>query len=186
MGEEREGQRKREDSWNLFNFPTDWGNCPRRACIEAWGSLQSEMLASGLLQESVLKPTPRLPGLLGLNSGLPHCRWIPYQLSHQGSLWSPQIALFLWILHNMCCWGEKGGVEGGGVGARERERDIWSWEAFSEPESSRWSWGSAGHQNRLCSQVAVEKGDLDVQLRAGVEGEMVWIKAFLGLFPNRT
>ena len=24
------------------------------------------------------------------------------------------------------------------------------------------------------------------RLRAGVEGEMVWIKAFLGLFPNRT
>ena len=56
MGEEREGQRKREDSWNLLNFPTDWGNCPRRACIEAWGSLPSEMLASGLEPRSGIKP----------------------------------------------------------------------------------------------------------------------------------
>ena len=37
----------------------------------------------------------------------------------------------------MCCWGEKGGVEGGGVGARERERETFEAERHSQSQSHR-------------------------------------------------
>ena len=38
----------------------------------------------------------------GSNPGLPHCRWIPYQLSHQGSPFSFQVHYQIFTWHQDC------------------------------------------------------------------------------------
>ena len=35
----------------------------------------------------------------GLNPGLPHCRWVLYQLSHKGS---PRIQILEWVAYSLC------------------------------------------------------------------------------------
>ena len=59
-------------------------------------------LAMGILQERLLEwivitSSGDLPNPGGLNPGLPHCRWIPYHLSHQGSPATSAIPFFAFL-----------------------------------------------------------------------------------------
>ena len=115
-----------------------------------WISLQSKGLSRVFSNTIVQKNTgvgslSLLQGIFptqGLNPGLPHGRWILYQLSHKGSpssvhsmifikftvmqwsssQWSSGTFKKIWVLGNVCAWGEDSKFPLKEVGKEEQQR----------------------------------------------------------------
>lgn len=80
-------------------------------------------------------------------------------------------------------------MEGGGVDVRDTHTHTHTFEAERHAQSQSHRGGvGALPATKIDSALKLQwkKVTWIFRLRAGVEGEMVWIKAFLGLFPNRT
>lgn len=137
-----------------------------KQATSVWSSLLSRTPTSERLQGSPLQSTCRLLGFLPLKDlkcllscGILRCTWLQKEGWDREVGWAPERGGNIWISEAFI---SKYSTHGTGVGALLASKI----DATLKLQWKRMTW-------RLW-------------LRASVEGETVWINAFLGLFPNST